>query len=80
MRVLVLAVRALAAATALPRSARSAAGGDLAAQLVDGDGDLLEELVDLVGVVAAQAVAELDLPQDFGGQISMSADGIGTGR
>ena len=38
-------------------------------QLVDRDRYLLEELVDLVGVVAAKAVAELNFSQDFGRKI-----------
>ena len=36
---------------------------------VDGPGDLLQELVNLVGVVAAQPVPELDLTQDPSGDL-----------
>ena len=48
-------------------------------QLLDRDRDLLEELVDLVGVVAAEAVTKLNLSQDFGRKIH-ALDGIGRSR
>ncbi len=38
-------------------------------QLLHRDGDLLQELVDFVGVVTAKAVTKLNLSQDFGGKI-----------
>ena len=57
------------------RSAALGPVGELAhllLHLVDGDGDLLEELVDFVGVVPPKAVTKLDFSQDFGRQIHAS--------
>ena len=46
-------------------SARFVSWLHLLLHLVDCDCDLLEELVDFVGVVASEAVTKLDFPKDF---------------